>query len=880
MTTRKRRLLPLILGAAVLAAAVAGVLCLPRLVAFAFAAAGPPPPAIRVTAITADGVTVELQTAKAGTAEVELYDLAGKLLAKGSLKHNGGAATVKLAAALIPNDQSDYYIRFRPTETDEYQQRSLLFAGEMLEVTVLGYREMMAGTRPVLRVLVHDRAAGTVLPGATVRVTLKQKDRTLADQAGATDARGELSAALKMPDEEIRGATLTVNVTTGAGHETVEQTVDILSATRTMLTTDKPLYQPGQTIHMRALSLHRPDMKPLAESDATFEVEDAKGNKVFRKAVKTDGYGISSADFVLADELNKGTYRIRAVAGGSREEKTVTVDRYVLPKFKARLDTDRKFYQPGDTVKADLQVDYFFGKPVALGKVKVTCSKFDVEFVDFQAIDGKTDDKGHYRFEVKLPAHFVGQPLEAGKASARFKVEVTDTADHKETSTSMVAVTAAPIIIAAVPEGGELVPNMKNKVYIVTTYADSTPAQCTVTWPGSPDAGRPLSIKTDEAGFGEIEVAAEAAVPVKMTLTARDAKGATGEVAVELKPREKQDDAVLLRTNRSLYRVGDNIDLSVASTRKVGTAYVDLIKDGQTFLTRTLDLKDGRADARIAVAAEMAGTIQASAYLIGANGVIVRDRRLMIVDPADDLKVTVAGDHDTYLPGQPAKVSFTVKDKSGRGVPAALGVMVVDEAVFALQEMQPGLEKVYFYLEKEIATPRYEIHGYELDDILSPKPDGFRPVAAADARRDTAARVLLASAKGVGDYSINVNAFERQDKVGAFQQKMMTMMTPAYRKIQQAALKYVQAHARDAQKPAGQLELALLVKENFLEARDIIDPWGHPMKIQGAWNPQAYYAFALFSPGIDGIEGTADDVVMSPYARVGGGRGRGAAGGR
>ena len=46
--------------------------------------------------------------------------------------------------------------------------------------------------------------------------------------------------------------------------------------------------------------------------------------------------------------------------------------------------------------------------------------------------------------------------------------------------------------------------------------------------------------------------------------------------------------------------------------------------------------------------------------------------------------------------------------------------MVVDEAVFALQEMQPGLEKIYFYLEKEIATPRYEIHGWSLDDMSLP----------------------------------------------------------------------------------------------------------------------------------------------------------------
>ena len=46
----------------------------------------------------------------------------------------------------------------------------------------------------------------------------------------------------------------------------------------------------------------------------------------------------------------------------------------------------------------------------------------------------------------------------------------------------------------------------------------------------------------------------------------------------------------------------------------------------------------------------------------------------------------------------------------GEGVQAALGLQVVDEAVFALAEKQPGFAKVFFYLEQEVMKPRYEIH--------------------------------------------------------------------------------------------------------------------------------------------------------------------------
>ena len=497
------------------------------------------------------------------------------------------------------------------------------------------------------------------------------------------------------------------------------------------------------------------EKKPLKEAEVIFEVEDAKGNKVFKVRKETDKFGISFADFVLASELNMGTYRIRAIAAGAKEEKTVTVERYVLPKFKVNFTSDRDFYQPGDTVKGEIQVDYFFGKPVSGGKVEIKCAKFDVEYVDFESIEGRTDEEGHYSFEANLPKHFVGQPLEAGKASTKFEVNVVDTADHKETITKNVPVSGNPVIVAAVAESGVLIPGLENKIYVVTTYADSKPAKCRVTWFNGPD-GKQLNVVTDEAGFGEFLITPEKGKAVSMELGAVDEQGQKGKASVTLEAKKVGDDSVLLRTGKTLYEAGQQVKLSVYSTRKGGTVYVDIIKDRQTYLTQTLELKKGKASGKVTLDTTLAGTVQVNAYLIGKNGVIVRDRRLVIVDPADDLSIEVGSDSETYLPGTEAKLTFKVTNKNGRGVASALGVMVVDEAVFALQEMQPGLEKVYFYLEKEIAKPRYEIHGFELDECIIPVR-GVEDLKRTEARRDTAAKVPLASAKGVGDYALFVN---------------------------------------------------------------------------------------------------------------------------
>src|SRR5262249_39675587 len=138
-------------------------------------------------------------------------------------------------------------------------------------------------------------------------------------------------------------------------------------------------------------------------------------------------------DFQLADEVNMGDYHVRALLGEQQADKTVGVKRYVLPKFKSDLKADKTFYLPKETIKGDLQTDYFFGKPVAEGKVKVTATTFDVQYKEFQTWEGKTDTSGHAQFEIKLPDYFVGQPLEKGNAIVQLEVKVTDTADHSET---------------------------------------------------------------------------------------------------------------------------------------------------------------------------------------------------------------------------------------------------------------------------------------------------------------------------------------------------------------------------------------------------------------------------------------------------------------
>ena len=104
-----------------------------------------------------------------------------------------------------------------------------------------------------------------------------------------------------------------------AAPETVTRAVTFKHSWRLMASTDKPVYQPGQVIHMRGLALRRPDLKPVAGQLMAFSVTDPRGNVVFREGSPTSRFGISSADCPLAGELIEGNYHVDCRVGDDDE---------------------------------------------------------------------------------------------------------------------------------------------------------------------------------------------------------------------------------------------------------------------------------------------------------------------------------------------------------------------------------------------------------------------------------------------------------------------------------------------------------------------------------------------------------------------------------
>jgi uncharacterized protein YfaS (alpha-2-macroglobulin family) len=781
-----------------------------------------------------------------------------------------------------------------------------------LAVRLLGQSEYVAGTKASVRLVTLNERTGEPIRNAGVKLLLNPSGEVPAKPVaeGVTDDSGSALVQFDLPKQRGK-AELVATVHSIVGQTEVKQGITINTPTQTMLTTDKPLYQPGQTIHIRALVLRKPNLIPASLHPCILEVFDPKGNRVFKQKGSTNPFGIAAADFSLANEVNMGEYAIRAtVMAGSgfsvlgsgdknpeprtqtpepieTAERKVTVKRYVLPKFKIALTTDKAYYMAGETLKGKAQVDYFFGKPVAGGEVELKLSTYVDRFVPVAEIKGKTNEKGLFEFEQKLPDYFVGQPLTKGDATLMIEANVTDTANHKETKSDLVTVAREPINIVVLPEGGSLKAGVENMLYVVTTYPDGKPAKTRLTLQTSA-VGDALTAQTDDAGIGVVKLTAPSLANVKFTVTARDNKGnvATRDVALETPDAEH---SILLRTDKAIYKIGEPIRLTVLQANAAAMSryvYVDAIHNKQTVLTKSVELSGGRGEETLNLMEGLFGTLELHAYKILSNGDIVRDSRIVYVQPANDLNISVTAHktqdsglrtQDSFLPGENATLKFSVKDAKGSPVLAAIGVNIVDESVFALEEQQPGLLKVYFTLEKELLQPRYQLK-------VGPPPNFVAPLALTEAEeRDRQAKIVFAAANVIARYSVDQDT--RRQKIEKAQQQLQRLSQAIqnslywsyydettgrhdYKKLQD----YIKQHGALPIEVEG-LKWLTTVKpprgqQSLAKAEDLMDSWGNEIRFRLVLAHQQYgnLPTELLSLGADGVAGTPDDIRVSGYA--------------
>lgn len=638
---------------------------------------------IRV-AVVADGleITIPVETLAGVGQKVTLETWLTTLTDDEGTKYSstfsltGGTRDVVIPAvgATLPEtqgEQAGHLVRYRATLLGEgspsvYGQRSLYYATPKLGLQVWAPSRLDAGTSTVVRVWVRDLLeGGALVAGVPV---------TIAGQTLETDIAGQAEFEVSVPATDEPYSLSVVALHEGA-LVTSTRTIDVVppGAPLLFVSTDKPLYRPGQTIHIRALALAQKDLLPVADSPVTLEVLDGKDNKIFKQEGLTDAFGVVSLTAPLASQVNVGTYSIRAVMSDVTTEQHVEVSEEKLPKFQVTTTLDQPWFAPGDPITGVVQARYFFGKAVIDGQVTIA-----VTGGQEATFTGTTDAEGLMPFE--LPA--------SDGSNLSLAVTVVDSAGFSVEKAASVTIAAPKINVALTPEGTTLPAGGDWRVFVRTTGPTGAPVAASCT---SPAIAEPLAL--DPSGIGVLLTDHKS---VSVTCTSEG--GLVGTATVNLSVSEEM--GLLIRADKAIYAQAETIVATVIAGADLGPIYVDRVHRGRIVDSHLVEVTDGVGEVELAVGSDT-GTMVLTAYAVsGVDGASAASAERIVFVQKPFAEVSVTTDAASYLPGGEATLTFEVKDEAGQGKAAAIGVTIADEAVFALAgTVGPNDVKGFFLLD-------------------------------------------------------------------------------------------------------------------------------------------------------------------------------------
>lgn len=142
--------------------------------------------------------------------------------------------------------------------------------------------------------------------------------------------------------------------------------------------TERPIYQPGQTVFWRGILRHHVNDQlevPDSSIPVTVTVRNQLGEVLTSGLYNPGAYGTLQGEVQLPPDSGTGWYYLEASLPGNEypvylSGASFQVAAYVRPEFNISITSDQDEYVQGDTVKVAVSADYFSGG--ALANVPVT----------------------------------------------------------------------------------------------------------------------------------------------------------------------------------------------------------------------------------------------------------------------------------------------------------------------------------------------------------------------------------------------------------------------------------------------------------------------------------------------------------------------------
>ncbi|HEX6187757.1 MAG TPA: MG2 domain-containing protein, partial [Pyrinomonadaceae bacterium] len=638
---------------------------------------------------------------------------------------------------------------------------------DIFKLNVATSRKAREGSAYRLRVRtahpLNSRPVAAVAISAELKFDGYDRDDIVLKQSARSDSAGFATLDFQIPrDVEDDEGDLTVTGQRGILNVSAESDVEINRDTQIMVTSDKPLYQPGQMLHLRVLMFDS-SRRALADQKVSLKVLDPESSTTFRAQLTSSRFGVASADWQIPENARLGDYRVEVELDSDKYEDayggmTVKISRYDLPNFTVNVTPNRPFYLSGQNADVEVRADYLFGQPVKRGHVRVVREterhwnyreqKYETEEGD--KYEGDTDSEGKFVARINLSEEHKKLKEEdySRYTDLTFAAYFTDpTTNRTEQRRFDLRLTKDAIHIYPIISGSRQAPDLPLDFYVSASYADGTPASCEVAisrvW--NEDERRPAvalrTVRTNRYGLAKMSALMlpkgdDDESEAQLQFRARDDRNATG-VQVEslsLSARTR----IHITTNKPLFRDGEPIRAQIVSNKADLMLALDAITDEKVVQSKLVTLTNGRASIEIPFRREFTGAVTLAAYAPSETedqDEFVYHTRTVLYPHDRDLKLNLTLDQDSYRPGQNAIARFLTRSATGASAESSLGVVIFDKAVEerARTDREFGGDNFYGpyrYLSNDLGSIA-GLSRKDLDrlDLSKPLPEGIDLVA-------------------------------------------------------------------------------------------------------------------------------------------------------
>ncbi len=772
-------------------------------------------------------------------------------------------------------------------------------APNLFELSFTGLMEVASGGTYVAEVWATRPNSTIPVPGVDLQAAIGDADPPppgLTAHA-RTNSRGEARLTFHL-SEGVSGGEVDLKIkgTLGGFENSVAGTLLMVPRATILFSTDKPLYQPGQTLHIRALFLND-QRRAWAKQSITFAVKDPDDTTVFTSDVDSSRFGIASIDWPIPATQKFGNYRVSAEVSGKESNRqlnasrTVRITRYELPTFTVNVHTDQPYYLTGQNAQLTVTADYLFGKPVLRGHVRVVREssrswnfreqKWDTE--EGPAQEGDLDAKNEFHATLDL-AHDHADLLDDDYKrfqDLRFAAYLTDASSnrsqerHFDIRISRDAIhlyliapdqnipASLPSILylsSYTPDGIPLAADVSVKLYSRDPQDQPTPAN-------PPSLLAEIKARTNKYGI------AKAKLPVVPNLTkdsrrlyvALEARTLDGRTGQHLESFSLDDEGYLRITPvKAILRPGDPIELLLEATAPAGKCRVDVI-DGETWSvlsSQDVSLPHGRAHVTFAPSDRFSGFLLIAAYSLLPNEDAGQHRpqaaSALIFPHPDDLKLDLRPLRAAYRPGESATVDLRVRTPQGGATQGALGLLVYDQALEELARSESALfTSRYDSIDPHLGFQPLEenndsLAGISIHDLLNLPSGQF-----VTADLELVAEALLFPGRGVS--VLRENSIYNLSLEHTFEKNIHATLDPI--------VKLLGDHfTATGHYPADQAAFHKFLQQNAIDSASLLDPWGRPYRIHRDYEG-ASEVLEFLSDGPDKSPNTGDDFAALRLSR-------------